>query len=126
MSGRSLSREFAIVAGLALALPVWAKPLVPPNKAIELDSPARVGNTALLAGQHELIVDEKTATFEKGNTVVVEIPYQLIGIAKPPRDAIALDKDKRIEIDFAGKSMTTEFADTSAPVSPSPSSRVNH
>jgi hypothetical protein len=72
MSSRISYRELAIVVGLTLALPVWAKPL---KKSIELYSPARVGNTALLAAQYELVMDDKTAiaTFEKNNKVVAEI-----------------------------------------------------
>ncbi len=125
MSGRMLYREFAIVAGLALAVPLWAKPLIPLKKSIELYSPARVGNTALLAGRYELIVDDKVATFEKDNKAVAEIPYQLIRIAKPETDAIVFDKDELTDIEFAGKPTAIEFADTSAPVSPSPSSLGN-
>ena len=125
MSGRTLYRELAIVAALTLALPLWAKPLIPLKKSIELYSPARVGNTALLAGQYELIVDDKTATFEKDNKVVAEIPYQLIRITKPPTDAMLFDKDELTEIEFAGKSIAIEFTDDSASVSPSPSSLGN-
>jgi hypothetical protein len=86
-----------------------------------------VGNTALLAGQYELIVDNKIATFEKGNQVVADIPYQLIRIAKSPTDALVFDKkDELTEIDFPGKSQAIEFTVDSASVSPSPSSLGNH
>jgi hypothetical protein len=117
MSSRILYRELALVVGLALALPMWAKPL---KKPIELYSPARVGNTALLAGQYELIVDDKIAiaTFEKNNKVVAEIPYQLIRIAKAPTDAMVFDKKGELtEIDFSGKSQAIEFTADSASVS---------
>ena len=126
MSSRILYREVAIVVGLAFALPMWAKPL---KKSIELYSPARVGNTALLAGQYELIVDDKVAiaTFEKNNKIVAEIPYQLIRIAKAPMDAMVFDKKGELtEIDFSGKSQAIEFTANSASVSPAPNSLGNH
>jgi hypothetical protein len=69
-----LHREFAIVMGLALALPLWSKTIKPLKKSIELVSPARVGDIGLPAGQYELIVDDKIATFEKDNMVVAQIP----------------------------------------------------
>jgi len=105
---------------------MWAKPL---KKSIELYSPARVGNTALLAGQYELIVDDKVAiaTFEKNNKIVAEIPYQLIRIAKAPMDAMVFDKKGELtEIDFSGKSQAIEFTANSASVSPAPNSLGNH
>jgi hypothetical protein len=117
--------QIAIVVGLTLALPVWAKPL---KKSIELYSPARLGNKALLAGQYELIVDDKTAmaTFEKNNKVVAEIPYQLIRVAKASTDALVFDeKGELTEIDFSGKSQAIEFSDDSVSGSPTPNSLGN-
>jgi hypothetical protein len=126
MSGRMLYRKLAIIMGLALALPLWAKPLIPLKMSIELYSQARVGNTTLQAGKYELIVDDKEATFEKDNKVVAEIPYQLIRIAKSPTDEMTFDqKGELTEIDFPGKSQAIEFTDTSASGSPSPSSLGN-
>ena len=125
MSRRIVYCELAIVVGLTLALPVWAKPL---KKSIELYSPARVGNTVLLAGQYELFVDDKTAiaTFEKSNKVVAEIPYQLIRIAKASTDAMVFDKKGELtEIDFSGKSQAIEFPADSVSVSPAPNSLGN-
>jgi hypothetical protein len=125
MSRRILYRELAIMVGLTLALPMWAKPL---KKSIELFSPARVGNTALLAGQYELVVDDKTAiaTFEKNNKVVAEIPYQLIRIAKASTDAMVFDKKGELtEIDFSGKSQAIEFTADSVSVAPAPNSLGN-
>ena len=125
MSRRTLYRELAIVVGLTLALPMWAKPL---KKSIEFYSPARVGNTALLAGQYELVVDDRTAiaTFEKNNKVVAEIPYQLIRIAKASTDALVFDKKGELtEIDFSGKSQAIEFTADSVSVSPTPNSLGN-
>jgi hypothetical protein len=85
-----------------------------------------VGDTALLAGQYELIVDDQTATFEKDNKVVAKIPYQLIRIAKSPADEMVFGaKGELTEIDFSGKSQAIEFTDDSASVSPSPSSFGN-
>jgi len=125
MSRRILCRELAIVVGLTLALPMWAKPL---KKSIELYSPARVGNTALLAGQYELVLDDRTATatFEKNNKVVAEVPYQLIQIAKAPTDALVFDKKGELtEIDFSGKSQAIELTGDSVSVSPTPNSLGN-
>jgi len=123
MPGRMLSRELAIVMGLTLATPLWAKPL---KKTIELYSPARVGNTALLAGQYELILNEKVVTFERNNKVVGEIPYQWKQIAKSRTDAMVFDeKGELTEIDFSGKSQAIEFTENSASVSTSSSSLGN-
>ena len=123
MSRRILYRELAIIVGLTFALPMWAKPL---KKSIELYSSARVGNKALLAGQYELIVGDKTATFEKNNKVVAEIPYQLIRIAKASTDALVFDeKGELTEIDFSGKSEAIEFTDDSVSGSPTPNSLGN-
>lgn len=120
-----MCRELAIVVGLTLAPPVWAQPL---KKSIELYSPARVGNKALLAGQYELIVDDKTAiaAFEKNNKVVAEIPYQLVRIAKASTDALVFDKKGELtEIDFSGKSQAIEFTDDSVSGSPALNSLGN-
>jgi len=126
MSSRIPYRELSFVVGLALAIPLWAKPLIPIKTSIELYSPARVGNTNLPAARYELIVDNKIATFEKGNKVVAEIPYQLIRIAKAPTDAMVFDKKGELtEIDFSGESRAIEFTADSASISPAPNSLGN-
>lgn len=119
MSSRMLCRELAIVMGLTLAIPLWAKPL---KKSIELYSPARVGNTALPAGKYELILNDKEATFEKDNKIVAATPYQWKQIAKSPVDAIVFNKDVLTEIEFSGKSQAIEFIDNGTSVSRPPNS----
>ena len=119
MSSRMLYRELAIVMGLTLAIPLWAKPL---KKSITLYSPARVGNTALPAGKYELILNDKEATFEKDNKIVAATPYQWKQIAKSPVDAIVFNKDVLTEIEFSGKSQAIEFTDNRTSVSRSSTS----
>ena len=126
MFRRILYRDLAIVVGLTFALPMWAKPL---KKSIELYSRARVGETALLAGQYELVVDDKTAiaTVEKNNKVVAEIPHQMIQIAKVSTNALIFDeKSELTELDFPGKTQAIEFTDDTVSASPEPSSLGNH
>jgi hypothetical protein len=126
MSGRILYSELAILVGLALAIPLCAKPLIPLKKSIDLYSPARVDDTILPAGQYELIVDDKIATFEKNNKVLAKTPYQLIRIAKSPADEMTFDQNGELtEIEFAGKSLAIEFTKNSVSMSPSPSSLRN-
>ena len=69
MKSHSFLRSAALLAVVALAVPVFAKPV---SKTINIAQAAKVGKADLKAGEYRLLIDGNKATVEKGKQVVAE------------------------------------------------------
>src|SRR5438874_4562552 len=94
MRNRSFFRSIALLAVIALAIPVFAKPF---SKTISLNRTAKVGRAELQAGEYRLLIDGNKATVQKGSKVVdrkstrlnsshVEISYAVFCLKKKKID----------------------------------------
>lgn len=69
MRTKALFQVVALLAVVALAVPVFAKPI---SKSITISRDARIGKTDLSAGEYRLLIDGSKVTVQKGNKVVAE------------------------------------------------------
>ncbi len=92
----------AMVAALALALPVFAGTLV---KNITLFSPAKLAGKELAAGTYRVeITDDGKLSVKKGKEVVAEAKGEWTeGKGKAPGDAFVVDNGELKEIRVEGK-----------------------
>jgi len=69
MKSNLFLRSVAFLAVIALAVPVFAKPV---SKTISITQSAKVGKADLQAGEYRLLIDGNKATVQKGKAVVAE------------------------------------------------------
>jgi hypothetical protein len=69
MKTNSFFRSAALLASLALAVPVFAKPV---SKTIRIPQNARFGKSELKAGEYRLLVDGSKVLVQKGNNTLAE------------------------------------------------------
>ncbi len=69
MFTKSLVRTIALAAAVALAVPVFAKPI---TKTINITQPAKFGKAELKAGEYTLQIDGSKVTVKKGKDVLAE------------------------------------------------------
>ena len=69
MKTNSLFRAGVLLAAVALAAPVFAKPV---SKTISFTQSAKLGKADLQAGEYRLLIDGNKATVQKGKNVVAE------------------------------------------------------
>ena len=69
MKSNTILRSLALLAVIALAVPVFAKPV---SKVINIPQSAKVGKANLQAGEYRLLIDGTKATVQKGRAVVAE------------------------------------------------------
>ncbi|MFI5056776.1 MAG: hypothetical protein ACHQLQ_01200 [Candidatus Acidiferrales bacterium] len=67
MKNNSFFRSLALLAALALAVPVFAKPI---SKTINIAQPAKIGKADLQAGEYRLVIDGNKVTVQKGRQMV--------------------------------------------------------
>ncbi len=70
MYSKSSIRFVALLAVLALAIPVMAKPV---SKYFNFPQPATLGTTQLKAGEYHLLIDGNKVTVERGRQVVAQV-----------------------------------------------------
>jgi len=70
MRSKSLVRFFALLAVLALALPVLAKPV---SKTINIAQPAKFGSAQVSAGEYRLLIDGDKVTVQHEGKTVAEV-----------------------------------------------------
>jgi hypothetical protein len=69
MKTNSFFRSLALLAAIALAVPVFAKPI---TKTINIAQAAKVGRADLQAGEYRLLIDGNKVTVQKGKQMVAE------------------------------------------------------
>ena len=99
-----------MLAAVALAVPVFAKPL---TTTINVQRTAKVGRAELKAGEYKLLIDGNKATVQKGKSVVAESEGRWEDRdTKSSFDAVLLGDDGQVkEVRFSGKSKVFVFSE---------------
>jgi hypothetical protein len=106
----SFLRSAALLAVVALAVPVFAKPV---SKTINITQAARVGKADLKAGEYRLLIDGNKATVEKGKQVVAESEGRWEDRdVRSSYDAVLLDNNGQVkEVRFSGQKRVFVFSE---------------
>lgn len=101
MRTSSLLRYFALVAVLALAIPVLAKPV---TKSMTLNQPAKVGTTQLRSGEYRLLIEDSRVTIQRGKEIVATVEGRWeMRDAKPRHNSVLVGVNGEVkEVRFAG------------------------
>ena len=110
MKSKSILRSFALLAVVALAVPVFAKPV---SKTININQSAKVGTAKLDAGEYRLSIDGTKATVQKGKNVVATSEGRWEDRdAKSNYDAVLLNDSGQVtEVRFAGQKKVFVFSE---------------
>lgn len=110
MKTHSFFRIPALLAVLALAIPVFAKPV---RKDISITQAAKVGKTTLNAGNYRFVIDGNIATIEKNGKKVAESEGRWVNRGtKSEYDSVLVGEDGQVrEVRFSGKNQVFVFND---------------
>ena len=110
MKSNSILRSAALLAALAIAVPMFAKPF---TKTINIAQTAKIGKADLQAGAYRLLIDGNKATVEKGRQVVAESEGRWEDRnTKSAYDSVLLSETGQIkEVRFAGQKRVFVFSD---------------
>ena len=110
MNSQSLVRSMVLLAVVALAVPVFAKPI---SKTINIPSAAKLGQADLQAGEYRLMIDGTKASVQKGSQVVAQSEGRWEDRdSKSPYDAVLLnDKGRVTEVRFSGQKRVFVFSE---------------
>ena len=110
MKSNSILRSFALLAVVALAVPVFAKPV---SKTININQSAKVGTAKLEAGEYRLLIDGNKATVQKGKQVVAQSDGRWEDRdTKSNYDAVLLNDAGQVsEVRFAGQKKVFVFSE---------------
>ena len=102
MKSNSFLRSVALLAVIALAVPVFAKPV---NKTINITQAAKIGKADLQAGEYRLLIDGNKATVHKGRSLVAESEGRWEDReTKSNYDAVLLGENGQVkEVRFSGQ-----------------------
>jgi hypothetical protein len=108
MRNKSLIRFAALLAVVALAVPVFAKPL---SKTINFTQAAKLGKADLQAGEYRLLIDGNKATVQKGKAVVAETEGRWEEReTKANYDAVLIGENGQVrEVRFSGQKRVFVF-----------------
>jgi len=108
MKSQSLLRSIVLLAVVAMAVPVFAKPI---SKTINIPSAAKVGKADLQESEYRLLIDGTKATVEKGKQVVAESEGRWEDRdAKSAYDAVLLNNNGQVtEVRFSGQKRVFVF-----------------
>lgn len=110
MKSNSILRSLVLLAVVALAVPVFAKPV---SKTININQAATLGSAKLDAGEYRLLIDGNKATVQKGKSVVAQSEGRWEDRdTKSIYDAVLLnDAGKVSEVRFAGQKKVFVFSE---------------
>ncbi|HKE34500.1 MAG TPA: hypothetical protein VKB66_04830 [Candidatus Acidoferrum sp.] len=110
MRNNSFFRCVALLAAIALAVPVFAKPF---SKNISLAQTAKLGKAELQAGEYRLLIDGNKATVQKGGKVVAESEGRWEDrSAKSSYDSVLISENGQVkEVRFSGQSRVFVFSE---------------
>jgi hypothetical protein len=110
MKSNSFLRSVALLAVVALAVPVFAKPV---NKTINITQAAKIGKADLQAGEYRLLIDGNKATVQKGRSVVAESEGRWEDReTKSNYDAVLLGENGQVkEVRFSGQKRVFVFSE---------------
>ena len=94
-------RIFAVLAAVALATPVFAKPTI---TTVTISQSAKIGKADLKAGEYRLMIDGTRATVQKGKAVIAESEGRWEDRdSKASYDSLLIGEDGRVkEVRFSG------------------------
>jgi hypothetical protein len=103
-------RNMALLAVIALAVPLFAKPV---SKTINITQAAKVGKVDLQAGEYRLLIDGTKATVQKGGKVVAESEGRWEDrSAKSSYDSLLISENGQVkEVRFSGQARVFVFAE---------------
>jgi hypothetical protein len=106
----SFLRSAALLAVVALAVPVFAKPI---SKTINITQAAKLGKADLQAGEYRLMIDGNKATVQRGKQVVAESEGRWEDRdVKSSFDAVLLDNSGQVkEVRFSGQKRVFVFSE---------------
>ena len=110
MKSHSILRSAALLAALAIAVPMFAKPI---SKTINIAQTAKIGKADLKAGEYRLLIDGNKATVEKGRQVVAESEGRWEDRdTKSVYDSVLLNESGQVkEVRFAGQKRVFVFSE---------------
>jgi hypothetical protein len=110
MKKNSFVRSMALLAAIALAVPVFAKPFA---KTINLNQNAKVGKAELQAGEYRLLIDGNKATVQKAGKVVAESEGRWEDrSAKSGYDSLLISETGQVkEVRFSGQTRVFVFSE---------------
>jgi len=108
MRSNSFLRSIALLAAIALAVPLFAKPI---SKTINIAQAARLGKADLKAGEYRLQIDGNKATVQKGKLVVAESEGRWEDrSSKSAYDSVLIGEGGQVkEVRFAGQTRVFVF-----------------
>lgn len=116
MSHRRMSFVFAVLAAIALALPITARsdntgqPKAIVSMSMDLGNSATLGGTELKPGSYSVKADSVKVTLSRGGKAVAEAPVQWKDEAGKASYSSIVTESKQIkEIHFFGKSKYVEI-----------------
>ena len=110
MKNSSLFRSMALLAAIALAVPMFAKPF---SRTININQTAKVGKAELSAGEYRLLIDGNKATVQKAGKVVAESEGRWEDrSAKSSYDSLLIGENGQVlEARFSGQSRVFVFSE---------------
>jgi hypothetical protein len=110
MKSKSVLRSLALLAVVALAVPVFAKPY---SKMINITQAAKFGKADLQAGEYRLLIDGNKASVQKGKNVVGESEGRWEDRdSKSNYDAVLLGENGQVkEVRFSGQKRVFVFSE---------------
>ncbi len=110
MKSQSFLRSVTLLAVIALAVPVFAKPI---SKTINISQNAKVGKASLQAGEYRLLIDGNKATVQRGKQVVAESEGRWEDRdIKSQSDAVLLNNNGEVqEVRFSGQKRVFVFSE---------------
>ncbi|HUE57458.1 MAG TPA: hypothetical protein VMO76_16595 [Candidatus Udaeobacter sp.] len=110
MKTNSFFRSIALLAAIALAIPVFAKPF---SKTINIAQAAKLGKSELKAGEYRLQIEGTRATVQRGKEVVAESEGRWEDRStKSSYDSVLLSETGQVkEVRFAGQTRVFVFSE---------------
>jgi hypothetical protein len=110
MKTNSFVRSLALLAAIAVAVPVFAKPFA---KTITIAQSSKIGKAELKAGEYRLLIDGTKATVQKGKDVVAESEGRWEDRStKSAYDSVLLDANGQVkEVRFSGQTRVFVFSE---------------
>jgi len=110
MKSNLFVRSITLLAVIALAVPVFAKPI---SKTINISQSAKLGKADLQAGEYRLLIDGNKATVQRGKSVVAESEGRWEDRdTKSNYDAVLLGENGQVkEVRFSGQKRVFVFSE---------------
>jgi hypothetical protein len=101
MQSKSWVRNLVLLAAVAIAVPVFAKPM---NKSLPINHSVHVGKYDVKAGDYNVLIDGNHLTMKKNNKVVAEADgrWEERNVKSEYTEILSDNEGKVLELRFAG------------------------